>query len=101
VVARRTAYGAVPATTSTTNPPGRQLGPWVTRASGRDGSSIAAAGAAVATAAPKSRRTKFPTMTPETVTRDVLADAARFWTAPRWMVLMLAPPDRSTAVRTG
>jgi len=30
VVASRTAYGLLPATTSTVSPPGRQLGPWVT-----------------------------------------------------------------------
>src|SRR5687767_4748238 len=32
------------------------------------------------------------TRTPDTVVREGLADAARTWTAPRWIVLMLAPP---------
>jgi len=58
------------------------------------GSSTAAAGEAVARAAPKRSRTTFATRTPDPAVRKVLADAARVWTASRWMVLMLFPQLR-------
>jgi hypothetical protein len=62
----------------------------VTRASGREGSSAAAAGAAVATPAPTRRRNR-PLSTPAVTVDGVLLAAEVRLTAAVWVMLMELP----------